>query len=126
MQTPKLWQFEDLTTTGDFSKYSSNLGDLVTLYSGCNFADCGHEIYNGAAATVFTQHTRRYLYYQNKSHNEAAMIHSWTDPSQTYSLADIADGNGGLVDLEQEISWLAPGMFYTITDVAYAWETEVV
>lgn len=126
MQTPKLWQFEDLTSAGEFNKYSSNLSDLVALYSGCNFADCGHEIYNGLHATVFMQHTRRYLYYQNKSHNEAAVITCWGDPSKTYSLSDIEDGNGGLLDLESELSWLAPGMYYTITDVAYAWETEVV
>jgi len=126
MQTPKLWAFEDLTSAGEFGKYSSNLSDLVTLYSGCNFADCGHEIYNGAAATVFMQHTRRYLYYQNKSHNEAAVITNWSDATQTYSLGDIKDGNGGLIDMEQEMSWLAPGMYYTITNVSYAWETDVV
>jgi hypothetical protein len=48
MQTPKLWAFEDLTSVAEFNKYSANLSDLVTLYTGCNFADCGHEIYNGA------------------------------------------------------------------------------
>ena len=126
MQTPKLWKFEDLTSAAEFNKYSANLSDLVALYSGCNFGDCGHELYNGEAATVFMQHTRRYLYYQNKSHNEAAVLHCWGDGSKTYSLGDIEDENGGLLDLEQEISWLAPGMYYLITDVAYAWETEVV
>lgn len=126
MQVPKLWVFGDLTTAAEFTKYSSNLGELVTLYTGCAFADCGHDIYNGKHATVFMQHTRRYLYYQNKSSSEAAQIVSWNDPTQTYSLGDIKDGNGGLIDLEQELAWLASGMYYTVTDIAYAWETDVI
>jgi hypothetical protein len=56
----------------------------------------------------------------------AAVITNWSDATQTYSLGDIKDGNGGLIDMEQEMSWLAPGMYYTITNVSYAWETDVV
>jgi len=126
MQTPKLWAFADLTSAAEFAKYSANLNELATLYSGMNFGDSGHEFYNANDATNFYQHTRRYLYYQNKSHNEAARLSNWSDPTQTYDLGDIKDNNGGFIDLEAELAWLAPGMCYTITNIAYAWETDLI
>lgn len=123
--TPKIWVYDDIPTATEMNKYSANLTALALNNGGVNFANGGHAIDGSTNAKTFMQHQRRYLYYQNESHDLSAFILSASNPEDRYDLADIADENGGLFDLEQNLTWLAPGMCYTIERVYYAFELDL-
>ena len=123
-QTPKLWVYTNIPTAADMNIYGNNLVELRTVSSGCNFANSGDAIGGATNALAFFQHQHRFLIYQNESHNIAAEIVSRINPNDKYSLPDIKDDTGGLIDLEQTLNWLAPGMTYTIEGCTYAFETD--
>jgi hypothetical protein len=123
--TPKVWVYNEQPTATEMNKYAANLTALALNNGGINWANGGHAIDGATNAESFIQHQRRYLFYQNESHDLPARITSASDPTLTYDLADIANDEGGLFDLEQNLAWLAPGMSYTIERAYYAFEVDL-
>lgn len=118
---PHVWAFKE-TMDANANDYLNilvnNLSDLADRHNGVNTA-CA------AGKQVFFRFGR-WLYYKNQSGKTASVAPLNTALGSAVSLPDVSTKSGGIIDLENEVSWLVTGMFYSVDNVEFAVEMETV
>lgn len=122
--TPKHWAYQDKPNATEFNKYATNLAEILAIYDGKNWISNGkvfEEIENQDVAIIH-QNWHRWLVYRTDA--SGAMLVSWFDAQDTFSLTETNDDEWAVLDLE-EVSWLAPGILYKVEGCLCAFETEL-